>query len=87
MGIPEDVEAFIREYEALCRKYNMYVGACGCCNSPWIVRAWDQKEIEDHIEHLREEASKEYSKINNDDGESGLGKIFEELAKALKEGD
>ena len=43
---------FLREYEKLCRKYGVYVGACGCCDSPWIVLAKDETDIDLHIEHL-----------------------------------
>lgn len=27
---------FLKEYEKLCKKYNMYIGGCGCCGSPWL---------------------------------------------------
>ena len=27
---------FLNEYEKLCNKYNLSIGACGCCNSPYL---------------------------------------------------
>jgi len=45
---------FLKEYEELCRKYGVYVSACGCCLSPWMVLAKSEKEIREHIDDLLE---------------------------------
>ena len=50
---------FLDEYEALCKKYGVYIGACGCCNSPWLIKGYEQ-EIEEHITHLIEQLSEEF---------------------------
>ena len=47
----EKVLSFLKEYKEFCQKYGLYVGACGCCNSPWIVEG-NREEIVDHLEHL-----------------------------------
>lgn len=51
-----DKEAFLVDYERLCRTYGLYIWACGCCDSPdiedfkigdpdhWFAR---------HMEHLQ----------------------------------
>lgn len=31
-----NLDSFLEELTALTRKYNLIVGACGCCSSPWI---------------------------------------------------
>ncbi len=31
------VEAFLKEYDKLCEKYGVSIGACGCCDSPWVA--------------------------------------------------
>ena len=59
----EKEEAFLVEYLELCTKHKTTVGACGCCNSPWIIgpdgseteESWN-KEIKEHEEHLRKES-------------------------------
>ncbi len=28
---------FVAEYRALCEKHRMSLGACGCCDSPWVA--------------------------------------------------
>jgi len=48
-------EDFIKELEALFRKYRMTIGACGCCNSPWIVEAENDEDIEFSIKHFRDD--------------------------------
>lgn len=55
------MEAFITEYETLCRKHGLYLDCCGCCDSPWIVKTGDPDafyNLEEHIAHLRKEAEK-----------------------------
>jgi len=51
--------AFLDKYEELCKEYGVYVGACGCCNSPWLVKGYE-KEIEEHITHLTEQLAEEF---------------------------
>ena len=29
-------EKFLNEYEKLCRKHNLSISACGCCDSPYL---------------------------------------------------
>jgi len=29
-------EKFLNEYEELCRKHNLSIGGCGCCDSPYL---------------------------------------------------
>jgi hypothetical protein len=29
-------EMFLKELGELSKKYNMYIGGCGCCSSPYI---------------------------------------------------
>lgn len=55
MTIEERYRKFLKEYKELCLKYGIKVEACGCCDSPWMLEAYDEKDIEEHIEHLKEE--------------------------------
>ena len=34
----KELESFLAELTALSEKYNLYIGGCGCCGSPWIDR-------------------------------------------------
>lgn len=34
--LPQE-EEFMQELIALCKKYQIAIGACGCCESPWLV--------------------------------------------------
>ena len=47
---------FLEEYMELCHKHSCYVGACGCCESPWIVERLDFDDLmgrlEEHEKHL-----------------------------------
>lgn len=58
-----DTKKFLEEYEALCKKHNMFVDACGCCNSPDITtkEEWDagaimtmtfEEAMADNVKHL-----------------------------------
>ena len=58
-----DTKNFLEEYEALCRKHNMFIDACGCCNSPDITtkEEWEagismdttfEEVITDNVKHL-----------------------------------
>jgi len=50
----EQREAFLSDYKKLIEKHGIYVGACGCCDSPWIVTIdYLGKTIEEIIEHCR----------------------------------
>lgn len=28
---------FLKELHALCKKWNVKIGGCGCCGSPWVT--------------------------------------------------
>jgi hypothetical protein len=48
---------FLKEYEILCKKYNITINSCGCCDSPWLTDSCDgkgdfDKYLEEHIKHL-----------------------------------
>ncbi len=51
----EQIEAFLKDYEAVCQRHGMIVGGCGCCNSPYLLEA-GALGIPDNIKHLRREA-------------------------------
>lgn len=42
----EKIIDFLREYRELCKKHNIFIGGCGCCNSPFL------EEGEPDIKHL-----------------------------------
>ncbi len=48
----ESKQLFMKDYERIVRKHGVYVGACGCCNSPWLVSRdeWPSEDPETHIE-------------------------------------
>ena len=74
----QQLKEFLKEYEALCNKYNLLVSACGCCDSPYLVcLEYENKdtikekvtesiknEIKDSINHLLEI---DYSFLKNND--------------------
>ena len=33
----DDLKNFTTELQVLCEKYNIRIGGCGCCDSPWLV--------------------------------------------------
>ena len=57
----EQVEAFLSDYEAVCRKHGLAVHACGCCGSPWVheIGGPELPSVEGHIEDLKEYAKEE----------------------------
>lgn len=32
----ERLENFLKELDELTKKYNIAIGGCGCCGSPWV---------------------------------------------------
>lgn len=34
----EAIKKFLLDYLNLCLKYNIKISACGCCNSPYLLR-------------------------------------------------
>lgn len=34
----DKVKEFMKELSKLSIKYDLYIDACGCCNSPWICK-------------------------------------------------
>ena len=60
------IALFLKEYKELIEKYQMYIGACGCCGSPWLVviksTIKNPREIIKHLLlelHLEGDSSKE----------------------------
>lgn len=46
---------FLKELEALYRKYNLVIDSCGCCDSPHVSELPSQFDtIEEAIKHLKE---------------------------------
>jgi hypothetical protein len=45
---------FVEEYAALCRRHGLTVESCGCCKSPWVIKA-TPGEIDSHAAHLAAE--------------------------------
>jgi len=46
---------FLKEYVTLCKKYNLCINACDCCDSPWIQGMnfyFDKDNFKEHIKHL-----------------------------------
>ncbi len=35
--------AYIEELESVCLKHDLWIGGCGCCNSPWVTRLDDRQ--------------------------------------------
>ncbi len=50
----EQIEAFLKDYEATCRRHGIIVGGCGCCKSPYLLEG-DDFALRDNIKHLRRE--------------------------------
>lgn len=53
MKINKNHIEFLKEYEKLCKKYNMGLHGCGCCESPHLIdcncKNWDYVEDLDNI--------------------------------------
>ena len=61
MADKEAIKAFYEEYAKLCYRHNMYIGACGCCHSPWITsgkeeddRVLEKEDIAEAMKYIRE---------------------------------
>ena len=52
----EQIEAFLADYKTLVARHGMWVGACGCCNSPWLVNQFGDRvpDAEAVVRFLRE---------------------------------
>lgn len=66
----EKVIEFLKEYKRICEKFGIVIGACGCCNSPWLTVPYDEdNDIPWQIKHLLEEynsdASRNYDHLDD----------------------
>lgn len=63
-----DVAEFLKEYEALTKKYGFCINSCECCNSPWVDKYRDDMYFplrpDDHIRHLKYEAGLDVPNID-----------------------
>lgn len=55
---------FLQEYYQLITKYRLFIGACGCCDSPWIAEMDDESPNyrttpRQVIKHLLEEVQED----------------------------
>lgn len=32
-----DLKKFLEELTLLSHRYDLYIGGCGCCGSPWVI--------------------------------------------------
>lgn len=44
----DNLEQFLRELSELSAKYDLWIGGCGCCGSPYIITG-DGKGIADYL--------------------------------------
>lgn len=52
----ERLEPFLVELRALYEKHGVFIGACQCCNSPWVVEPFEGSwTLDDAVEHLRKQ--------------------------------
>ena len=49
-----NLEKFLEEYEAICKKYHLIVNGDSIYNEPWLTEVDDEKLIKKHINHLKE---------------------------------
>ena len=45
----ENINNFLKELEQLTNKYGLYIGGCGCCNSPYICKIGENVHIADNL--------------------------------------
>lgn len=38
MKISHNTQEFLKELSELSKKYNIYIGGCGCCGSPYLYK-------------------------------------------------
>ena len=55
----DKLKAFLEELEQLTNKYGLIVGACGCCNSPYIHKKGELCNIAENLSF--DEKSNEYT--------------------------
>ena len=42
-----NVQGFLAELSALSEKYQIYIGGCGCCDSPYLYFINEENKCED----------------------------------------
>lgn len=42
-------QAFLKDYFELCEKHRMYITACGCCESPFLLNVGDVKTKNEYM--------------------------------------
>lgn len=45
------IEEFLKELTELSTKYQLYIGGCGCCDSPYIEEASEEPKGKYAIDH------------------------------------
>lgn len=61
----ERIIEFLKEYEEVCKNYNISIGACGCCSSPYLCAGTDDYDIS-HIHFVESENKLRFTYWNGD---------------------
>lgn len=52
------VNEFIKEYETLCKKYNVVIESCGCCDGAYAICLDDAQDKENRlneaVQHIKD---------------------------------
>lgn len=78
-------KAFMKEYEALCRKHRMVVHGCGCCGSPFLHKPDPKEKWEENYKRLIKNnvIRKDYAKTYEECLENFYQENFESLRGSL----
>ena len=55
-----NLEGFLQELSSLTQKYNLCIGGCGCCGSPFIDTVSDNRTVADCLYYNTEQQKYEH---------------------------
>lgn len=81
----EKIISFLKEYEEICKKYGLYIDACGCCDSPYLCSGPDVHDIK-YIECIYFDESENKLRFDYWNGDKlKYGISIERLEELVKE--